>query len=60
MNLIEEINNDDQILRALYNSLQIVASEIEKKQYFDLEINSSVDFYNAVKIAADILIKNDI
>ena len=38
----------------------IVASEIEKKQYFDLEINSSVDFYNAVKIAADILIKNDI
>jgi hypothetical protein len=60
MNLIEEINNDDQILRALYNSLQIVATEIEKKQYFDLEINSSVDFYNAVKIAADILIKNDI
>jgi hypothetical protein len=60
MNLIEEINNDDQILRALYNSLQIVASEIEKKQYFDLEINSSVDFYNAVKIAADILIENDI
>jgi hypothetical protein len=60
MNLIEEINNDDQILRALYNSLQIVASEIEKKQYFDLEINSRVDFYNAVKIAADILIKNDI
>jgi hypothetical protein len=60
MNLIEEINNDDQILRALYNSLQIVATEIEKKQYFDLEINSSVDFYNAVKIAADLLIKNDI
>jgi len=60
MNLIEEINNDDQILRALYNSLQIVATEIKKKQYFDLEINSSVDFYNAVKIAADLLIKNDI
>lgn len=60
MNLIEEIKNDDQILRALYNSLQQVANEIPMKKYFDLEINSSVDFYNAVKIAADILIENDI
>jgi hypothetical protein len=31
MNLIEEMKNDEQILRVLYNSLQQIANEMEKK-----------------------------
>lgn len=59
MNLIEEIKNDEQILRVLYNSLQQVANEIEKKNYWDVDIQTNLDFYEAVRIATDMLIEHN-